>query len=355
MDEREMLTYFDIVDLVDKILPPKSEFDYTKVSVAELLERFDRIIKEEGYHFREEFLVECHRIIANYQKLNYGRSSNFVGGENAEFFDQNNYGIQNRLSQMRTSLIGTLAKPLNYEFRGEVFDTFALGGTEKIKPRITKEAVQAYVTEVLTSTWEERDTLRLEEYALANDILAHFGIRQRDMFGSSNVEQKLAEIIGKMEFRSRDFYGPIDREGNYERSETNKTKHPAVLKETIDVVAGFIYQRLQDIMEKTELRETRRNEERRNKGKRVTGLTIPEDTTGIDLVPPPRPKKEEAPAEVSLDELEETQSKYEEVQAIAKENAELARELEEIKRRAAEIEARIKANNDRMIKTLQKK
>ena len=353
MDEREMLTYFDIVDLVDKILPPKSEFDYTKVTVAELLERFDSIINEGGYHFREEFLVECHRIIANYQKFNYGRTSNFVGGENAEYFDQNNYGIQNRLSQMRTALIGTLAKPLNYEFRGEVFDTFALGGTEKIKPRITKEEVQAYVTEVLTSTWEERDTLRLEEYALANDILTHFGIRQRDTFGSPATEQRVADIIGRMEFKSRDFYGPIDREGNYERSETSKTKHPGVLKETIDAVAGFVYQKLQDIMEKTEIREARRNEERRPKAKKGLEEILQESKNPTDVEVLPPEKKEPAP--VSLEELEETRDKYEEVQAIAKENAELAQELEELKKKAAEIQAKIQSNNDRMIKALQKK
>ena len=348
MGERKIASYFELVDLVDKIFPPKNEFDYTKITVRELMERLDQVIEESGFYFKEETIVSARHIIEENQRYNVDRKTNFVGGGDGSF-DQNNYSIQNLVSKMKTGVLRTLYKPREYQFLGETFDTRELGSTETLRPRMAKAKVKEYVSQVLTSTWENRDTLRIEEYSLASDILAHFGLINTESYGNHDVEAKLARMIDNMVMSSRDFLGKRHPEGYYDRSETNRERHPEALDEAIYKITEYLYTILRDTLDRTEDKEKEYEAERqkREAAKKPKGKVeeeVKDETirTGEPIGTPG----------VSVTELETTKSKYEAVQAIAQENAELEKELEELRKKAAEIEARIKANDEKIAKTL---
>ena len=51
MDENRTASYFEVVDLIDQVLPAKSELDYTKTSPDDLVKRFDEAIAQSETEF----------------------------------------------------------------------------------------------------------------------------------------------------------------------------------------------------------------------------------------------------------------------------------------------------------------
>ena len=375
MEERKYAKYFEIVELIEKVLQPKSKVDYTTISPDELVEKFDKEVEESGYYFKVENLANARTVIERYQKYNYERKSVFVGYYDKRMpeFDQNNYSIQNNLSKMKNNVIGILRGNIDLIRPNEDFLT--LGSVEELKPLMTKDKIKNYVEEVLYSTWENKDTIRLEEYALATDILQHFGMSTGDSFDTGeNALYNVASAISRMEFGSRDFHGELSSEGFYDSSTTNRGRHPEVLKETVKKITEYIYILLQHSLEKTEYRERERKmaEER---AKKTTPTETPSTFVDVDFKVRPKtqqikeddldlfedePEAKTTPEpEVPNDELEAIKAKYEKRRKLLEENQKLEEaqvrdkiKLAELQRAMEERAKRIKENEEVIKKTL---
>ncbi len=377
MDERRFANFFEVVELVDKILPPKSEVDYTKISVSDLIKIFDSIIESSGFYFKEEDLESARRAIRDNQRIIEGKQSVFVGNYPGKGFDQNNYLVQNYLSKMKYSIIRTLGYTNDLIVPGRIISTRLLGSVAELSPRMTKEKITDYVRSVLTTSWEQGDSIRIEEYALASDILLHFGIRtEREYFGESLLTELTSEI-SRMEISSRDFYGPISREGYYDSSTTNEVRYPKALEETIEKISEKIYMALKSTLERTEKYDERLTKIFKD---RPVHQIDPDKTldadAAISIEPPRRPTieslldsatVEERPSEeptkpadeVPLDSLEALKAKYDEQQALLKRNMEIEEKLikarlerEKIEREIEELEREKQANDEKIKKGL---
>lgn len=97
MVERKYASFFEIIDLVERVFPPKSEMNYIKISSQELVSRFNEEVEKSGFYFKEETLVRARRVISQYQDYNYNRNSVYIGARPDQDygFDQMNYSIQN--------------------------------------------------------------------------------------------------------------------------------------------------------------------------------------------------------------------------------------------------------------------
>lgn len=373
MEERKYAKYFEIVELIEKVLQPKSKVDYTTISPDELVEKFDKEVEESGYYFKVEKLANARTVIERYQKYNYERKSVFVGyyDERIPEFDQNNYSIQNNLSKMKNNIIGILRGNIDLIRPNE--DFFTLGSVEELKPLMTKDKIKNYVEEVLYSTCENKDTIRLEEYTLARDILQHFGISTGDSFDTGeNALSNVASAISRMEFGSRDFHGELSSEGFYDSATTNRGRYPEVLKETVKKITEYIYILLQHSLEKTEYCERKIAEER---AKKNTSTETPSTFVDVDFRVRPKtqqikeddlelfedePEAKTTPEpEVPTDELEAIKAKYEKRRKLLEENQKLEEaqvrdkiKLAELQRAMEERAKRIKENEEVIKKTL---
>ena len=78
-EERKIAKYFEIVDLVDRIIPPKSIIDYTTISPEFLVAKFEEEVAKSGFYFRIADLEAAKRQIIYTQKKLYERKSVFAG------------------------------------------------------------------------------------------------------------------------------------------------------------------------------------------------------------------------------------------------------------------------------------
>ena len=341
MIERKIASYFDIIDLIDRVMPPKSEFDYTQITSKDLIARFNKEIEESGFYFKEETLVSARKTIIYHQDRLSGRTSNFLGRNDGKErgFDQNNYFIQNEISEMKCELIRTIGNTQDLLHAGDTFYTRKFGSVEEMRPRMTRDKVEEYVKEVLTFTWEESDTIRPESYQLAADLLLHFGVSNENRFYGENPGSKIASMIENMEFGSRDFHGPRDSEGFYNSSTTNAKRHVGVLENAIFEITEYLYSILKDSLDKIQISEEKMEAERERKRRVEEKETL-------------TPTTEPIPEEIPLEEVESLMTKFDTLEVLVAKNKELAKELAELRKRAAEIEAEIAKNTEEIKNSL---
>ncbi len=365
--------YFEVVKFVDEFLPPKEEFDYTTISPIDLVRKFDEAIDKWGYVFSEDVLEKIRETIRWYQERNYNKTSMFLGATNGreEGFDQSNYSIQNSLSQIKCTIITSLANvDVLIDDKG-YFNPEFLGEVENLKPLMTREEIEKYVKSVLTVTWEKEDTIRPEKLALVGDILFHFGIKPTShgiRINESKVDKYITDKIDRLEFESRVLHGPVDNEGNYDKATTNKEKYDKILASVIADITSYVYDFLRNSLLKVE-QSLGMNEIQVtvkpsvmtddypaiSDGEEISGtdVTDPPFTPSVDTILPtiPTPATSEG-EETTLTEAEKAMKTYELLAKYSAENLELARQLEEMKKTIVEIEEKIAKNKEEMSKLL---
>ena len=346
--------YFDIVDIVDKALPPKREIDYTAYTSEDLIERLEKAVEESGFYIPEDTMLAARRIIEEDHRFNFGRISVFVGGGRGDF-DQDNYTLQNSLSSMKCGLIRTLAKKQveRMDSNPAFFNTDILGDVESLKARMTKDNIKNYVRNVLVTTWEGQDTIRLEQSIIAYDILYHFGLKPNSSYSESKIAKDITDIISRLEFSTRDFHGPIDREGYYNSSTTNKDRYGVAVDKAVDGIAEALFAVLKDTLHKTEEFEAKHGKKPEEKIEPKREPREPETKLPQDKEKEPAEKKEEELVpEIPVEDLESTMAKYEKLEKLIARNKKLAIELAELRKKAAAIEAEMKKNDEEIKSSL---
>lgn len=346
--------YFDIVDIVDKALPTKREFDYTKYTVDDLIKRLEQVVQESGFYIPETIMVGARRAIEEHHRFNYGRTSVFVGDGRGDF-DQNNYTIQNSLSNMKCGLIRTLARKQldRMDSNPTFFNTAILGDVESLKARMTKENIKNYVRNVLVTTWEGQDTIRMEENTLTYDILYHFGLKPSNGYSESKIANTITNLISRLEYATRDFHGPIDSEGYYNSSTTNKDRYGVAVDKAVDDIADALFAILKDTLHKTEEFEAKHGKKTEEKIEPKIEPKEPETKLSPELKEEPEDKKDDEPiSEVPLEDLESTMAKYEKLEKLIARNKKLAIELADLRKKAAAIEAEMKKNDEEIKSSL---
>jgi len=388
MLEKKQATYFELVDLLERIFPPKSEFDYIKISPEELIDRFNEEVEKSGYYFKEETLVNARKVIAELQRKTYKRNSIFIGArEGVDYgFDQNHYSIQNHLSEIKVRILSMMHDREDLIHPGYTMGVTRLGSVEELRGRLTKESIKEYVSNVLRTSWEKNDTIRPEIYNLVADILYHFGISTRDFLGENKTSKIVEKAISDLEFKSRDFHGPMHHDGGQyfaDSATTNLNRYEQIVEETINKITEEIFSIIRDTLDKVEAEEKIREQ------KKAETLTRTDEPLGVDREEhamgriggkPPIPKgmdmgkpisdldkmfdrtrpigkpsevgetREAEPEEVTVEELEGTVGKFKALQELATENLKLAQELAELQKRAAEIQKQIENNNEKIRK-----
>lgn len=337
MKEQRNASYFEVVDLIEQILPAKSELDYAKISPDDLVKRFDEAVTQSGYNFSEVDLEAARYTLRTCFENVYGRNSFLLGGkflkEPAPGYDQNNYNIQNQLSKAKSTLIYRLGngEQLPDVWNGTI-NTRLLGNVSDLRTRMTRDNIRAYISSVVTSTWENGQVIKPEAAVLAYDILGHFGIKTSNGSKPTEICDKLIEEIESLEFASKRVYGIKDREGYYEGASTIPELYSKEIEKTIDTIAGYIY----DMWVASIDREAERE--------RSTPITIEQEPVE-EISTFEEPLVE---TEVSTEELEEPIKKYEELQSIIQENIQLEEEIRMLKEKITAIESKIVENNSRM-------
>lgn len=333
MKERREASYFEVVDLVDRVLPPKADLDYTQTSPMEIIEAFNEEVEKSGLTFNESALAEARSTIVECFRLTYQRKSNFHGvplKKPAEGFDNNNYFIQNQISLAKIRIINCLTDTRRIiPGPGKIINPELLGGNlEELEARMTKDQVRNYVESVLTCSFEDKDYFEIRTRQLAVDILLHFGIKER--INNSQIEDKIVRVIEGLTL--------WEREREYVSRKVPKEEvYASELKKAIDAVTGIVYDELQDRLAKREKYE--------------------EPSKQIE----PRAVKQGPIEESVLKEGEETISTYENVARLVQETEGLERMLKELnsqiaglEAQEAELKAKIASNKQDIISSLSK-
>ena len=239
MLERKYATYFELVDLLERIFPPKSEFNYIKISPQDLIAKFDEEVATSGFYFKEGTLVNARNVIAEVQKITYNRHSRFLGArDDVDYgFDQNNYSIQNYLSEMKVRILSMMHNQEDLIHPGHTFGVTKLGSVEELRGRLTKQSIKEYVGQVLRASWEEKDTIRPEIYTLVADILYHFGISNQEFLSENKTSEAVYDAISNLEFKSRDFHGPMHHDGGQTRHVPDPPGIPPVSKASLSLLS----------------------------------------------------------------------------------------------------------------------
>lgn len=334
MMEGKYPNYFDVVDVIDRALLPKSQQDYTEMTVENIINKFNEEIQKSGFYFKEESLLSARKTIEYYFANVYGRKSNFLGGRSKDI-DQNNYFIQNQLSIAKSLIIKNLTNSeglISAEYTG-IIDAKELGSLEELRQRMTRENIEEYVRSVMTCSWEERDTIRSDANALTNDILLHFGIKTNDHFDRDSQEfKRLKSMIISFTDSSRTYYGPRSKEGYYQRSETKQEDYEKFIEDTIRQMTDYIHSVLKDSLDKTEELEERR---KREMSPVIEISPTVEISNGVQTTEP----------EKTVENLESTIEKFNMAQEIISENIALASRLAALEKNIEEIKAQIARNN----------
>ncbi len=253
MDERKTANYFDIVDLVDKILPSKSKFNYLMMSPMGLVKRFDNEIESSGFYFEKETLLKIRAFIETRQKMLFNQESMNISSKksNAQDFDQYNYAIQDNISHMKNAIIKSLThdKRLmipNYRYT-TVNPSLKIGTLKEIYNQATHEKVQSYITDLLTITCESNDLLKIDASELADDILLHFGISPNESLTDKfQLKHQLMDVIHTLLKDSEIIHENIM--GPFYRATTDMDRYNMELKGTVNILTGLVHQEIQRIL-----------------------------------------------------------------------------------------------------------
>ena len=362
-EERKIAKYFEIVDLVDRIIPPKSIIDYTTISPEFLVAKFEEEVAKSGFYFRIADLEAAKRQIIYTQKKLYERKSVFAGysRERKPGFDQNNFLIQNNLSAMKVAVIrllrgGPEQRDIDLIHPNREYDTRRLGSVEDLRSLMTKDRISDYVRELLTFTWED-GPIRLEPHDITNDIMAHFGLATKRFFDEENVYDKISSIITNLEIRSTNFIGERDSEGNYERSEGNRNRYSPELEEAIAKITDYLYKILNVVLDKTKIWEERhplaqKNQEKSSKITIESGSTppsgIPEEKHLAASKSLETTDSSKTIEEVPTEELEALRAKHQQELEHIKKRQELEEKVLLAKSRKARLEKELQACNDEL-------
>ncbi len=363
-EERKIAKYFEIVDLVDRIMPPKSIIDYTTISPESLVAKFEEEVAKSGFYFRIADLEAAKKEIMYTQKKLYERKSVFVSysKERKPGFDQNNFLIQNNLSEMKVAVISLLhggpdqRRDIDLIHPNSEYDTRRLGSVEDLRALMTKERISDYVRELLTFTWED-GPIRLEPHNITSDIMAHFGLGTKRFFDEENVYEKISSIITNLEIRSTNFIGRRDNEGNYERAEGNRNRYSPELEVAIAKITDYLYKILNVVLDKTKIWEERHplaqeNQENSSKITMESGSTpssdIPEEEHLAASEPLVTIDSSKTIEEVPIEDLEALRAKHQKELEHIKKRQELEEKVLLAKSRKAKLEKELQACNEEL-------
>lgn len=208
ISEKRIPSPFELISLVETIFPSKGSVDYINVTTEELIERFNNEIIKSGFDIEESKLANIRKDIKDFHSVVYDRKSNLQGADSNKKnrYDQNNYVIQSSLSILRNITLQRLADQKTLGISLDVDEVVSVPGFEEFKKRLNKESVREYVTEVLTNTWEQYDSLQLDSVAVTHDIFNHFGIFVGGIFDGEKKE--VFGLINHLNEKS-DNYGVI--------------------------------------------------------------------------------------------------------------------------------------------------
>lgn len=348
-EERRLAGYFDVVDLIDRVLPPKQEMNYYEISPQELEKRFNEEIEKSGFYFREENLATARKIILDIQEFNYDTEVISNPSLVANGFDRRNYMIQNHLSNMKMRLISTLTSKMDLIDTEDIYVSDRLGSIDEVRDRLTKESIEDYVRKTLDVSWAKGQTMSLESIICAEDILLHFAISPEN----SELRNYISNLIGEWQVRSTVFEGPIDSEGNYNSATTSKTAYEFFLEKTIHDITERLYSSIKSTLDRAEIERAYKIEKLKAKGKvnspssldRQPSTTLPEKQPSTTL-PKNKPSSEVKVSDDIIVRLKEQKAKYERLQKLIEMNIKLVQEKEELERQLAENAKKIQEIED---------
>ena len=63
MEDRKRANYFEVIDLIEKVLPPKQDMNYIKTAPFDLVVAFNDVVRNSGFYFDEETLKKVRDIL----------------------------------------------------------------------------------------------------------------------------------------------------------------------------------------------------------------------------------------------------------------------------------------------------
>ena len=95
-------TYFEIVDLIDRVFLPKSQIDYTKVKSESLVEKFKQEASRIGFTYIDNYVIF---MIESFCKDVYVDPTYREKEHNDQLNNRSPFYIQNQLSFLKSCLI----------------------------------------------------------------------------------------------------------------------------------------------------------------------------------------------------------------------------------------------------------
>lgn len=180
----DRITYFSVLEELDKVLLPTTVCDYTKITPEMLWSYVNEALEKSGIatKFSAEDLKSMKKVIIGNQKELYDRKG-YAGPRmlSNPGFDQNNYYIKGLLISTRNSVMRFVLTKCTLDKSGfRVGYNAGIGTIEEIINHIDKEKIRAHVRELFTFTKEDKDNnLDTMSSKIANTILLYYGIEPK--------------------------------------------------------------------------------------------------------------------------------------------------------------------------------
>lgn len=356
MDERKIASYFEIVDLVDRIFPSKDNKNYLMTSPIELVTRFNDEIRNSDFYFDEETLQKLREFIETRQNSFFNRKSMLLSArkDTAPGFNQYNYAIQNNLSHMKSAVLRYLTRDKELMVPNTIYmpanQTKIIGTTSEISSRASKEKISAYVADLLKVSAEPTDWIRTDAYTLADDIMLHFGITTNETYSNSSLKDDIVDLIRNLERNSSVVHGKPMREDNveyYNSVTTNEDRYNVNVKQTVNSITDIVYANIKNVVDKTDnwLKQRAEYNRSRQNNNQMASTHIP---TPIDAFPPEVPvigsqDKEAGSRGPNPTTIGQLQKKIEYLTSLRDKRSELEKQYAEALKTVAAIEAQIDA------------
>ena len=336
---KDRVYYFEVIKLLDEVFPPKNEFDYTKISADELIEKFDTAIGKINYNFSSIALQQIHRDIRSIQQFIYQRETNIEGKKDDNEFNQNNFFIQHSVSKMRNTTLSTLLNRVNQLQLADgdsIYNPLYFGDFETIKEIVNPENIKKVVIDTLTITSSSSEVINNSQFdlrAVIRDIFYHFGLKVSNGFITETPEYRQAfalmqEVI-KNSIRGSGRILNGDSDNGYQQTYEHYNTDMASFNLQKDQAIKKIIQLITTVATSS-LRKTEEFLENSEKIKRMKEQEKAEEPEYIE--------------DEELDQkVERTAKKYELLQRLSSQNLQLANDLEKVNDDLAKAEAKYKA------------
>lgn len=343
--EKKQMTYFEIIEHLEEILPPTTEFDYTQISPEDLWQRVLNFINETNISISKDKLKDIESIFKNKISYLYKKDTHLLGWtkpNETNGFDQNHYFIKDSVIYLKKILMKEIYKEKIINKDAYLKEQF--GEESHIRKHISTINIKNYISNMLMITAEKGDRINIESpIRWAEQIFLYFGLELPQYYDDIDPDyEELSKIANLLEdlFRSSLVYHGQSRQGDfgieYASSSIDMKKFSENARIAINRIVEYIHERCQLMLQKG-IKINELNEERSKNSSLINNNPKKPDKAEVALPP------------VAEEAYYEIKAMYAEMERLIAENKRIAEQLAKLKREEKRLMEELEKNNAKLI------